>query len=545
MNSIGKYNNNNNYKLILTAAQAKALDEYTIANGTSSETLIKRAARAMAECIDEIYFRKGRVLCFVGPGNNGADAFELGKILESTGSRVRYCKVSKEGLEYSGDAEINIKNAGLTIDGIFGIGLNRAPEGCFKKAIEQVNEAYAYGSKVVAVDVPSGVNSTSGETYENVVHADLTVTFGFMKYAHVLYPGRKFCGKVLVKDIGFDLTFFENEMNSNSELPLNCAKYYDMDMALTHLPERFPESNKGSYCNAMLICGSEKIPGAAVLASNAAYRLGAGYVTLCSDENVRNIAVGVVPELLLCPKDELKERLENNKYHTILFGPGAGKDNESKAILEALLKQNPSSEEPEKSYKTVTIIDADGINMLAEMMDEHFAKKDKKYDGALQAEIITKRIDYLNDILPDNTVLTPHRKELSRLLDIPMTKLSGGNKWVADIICETSKAIIVLKEASTIVCTKDRMFVNTTGNNGLSKAGCGDVLAGMLAALCGKSGNKAELFERVCLSVWLHGAAGDRLKELYSEYGVLPSEIAKNAAEIIAEGQNIRSAENK
>ena len=182
--------------------------------------------------------------------------------------------------------------------------------------------------------------------------------------------------------------------------------------------------------------------------------------------------------------------------------------------------------------------------MLAEMLDEHFTevqtdKDTSEYgeDGKIN-DRIKKRMEFLNGILPENTLLTPHRKELSRLLDIPMTRLSGGNKWVADIICETGKAIFVLKEASTIVCTKDRLFVNTTGNNGLSKAGCGDVLAGMLAALCGKSGDKDELFERCCLAVWLHGAAGDRLKDLYSEYGVLPSEIAKTAAEIIAGGHN-------
>ena len=534
MNSIGNDYNNNNHKLILTARQAKALDDYTIANGTSSETLIKRAAKAMAECVDEFFIKKGRVLCFVGPGNNGADAYEFGKILESMGSRVRYCKVSKEGLDYSGDAEISIKNAELTVDGIFGIGLNRAPEGFFRKAIEQVNEAYAYGSKVLAVDVPSGVNSTSGGTYENVVHADLTVTFGFMKYAHVLYPAKKFCGKVEVKDIGFDLSFFKTDGKTTIKSPYGIiGESYDLDLALSHLPERFPESNKGSYCNAMLVCGSEKIPGAAVLAGNAAYRLGAGYVTLCSDENVRNIAVGIVPELLLCPKEELKDRFEKNKYDTILFGPGVGKSEESRAELELMLANKP-----------VKIIDADGINMLAEMLDEHFTevqtdKDTSEYgeDGKIN-DRIKKRMEFLNGILPENTVLTPHRKELSRLLDIPMTRLSGGNKWVADIICETGKAIFVLKEASTIVCTKDRLFVNTTGNNGLSKAGCGDVLAGMLAALCGKSGDKDELFERCCLAVWLHGAAGDRLKDLYSEYGVLPSEIAKTAAEIIAGGHN-------
>ena len=513
--------------IILDSKESKKLDEYTIEAGTSSETLIERAAYAMSECIEESFKRRNRILCFAGPGNNGTDALVLGRILKGKGSKVRICKVTKTGLEYSGDEEVNFKNAEITVDGIFGTGLNREPEGCFKKAIELVNESYAYGSKVISVDVPSGVNSSNGKVYENAVKADMTVTFGFMKYAHVLYPGKEYCGKVKVKDIGFDLGFFEDK--ASNEGNYRFAEICDINTAVRRLPERFETSNKGSYCNALLICGCEKIPGAAVLSSNAAYRLGAGYVTLCSDKSVRKIAVGAVPELLICEKEEIISRLNNNRYDTVLFGPGAGKGEDCRKILEYLISRK--NEEKQKADERVLILDADAINLLAEKLDEITEKESFAEDR----EKIIKRLSLLEKMFPASTVFTPHRKELSRLLSISMERLSAGSKWVADIICEASEQIFVLKDASSMVCTKHRLFINTCGNNGMSKAGCGDVLAGMLSAICGRCKDRNVLFERVCSAVYLHSAAADRLKEKYSEYGVIPSEIAKTAAELIAE----------
>ena len=146
---------------------------------------------------------------------------------------------------------------------------------------------------------------------------------------------------------------------------------------------------------------------------------------------------------------------------------------------------------------------------------------------------IEQRLDWLGDILPEKTVLTPHRKELSRLLGIPMSRLSEGNKWVADIIVKKSRLVFVLKEATTMVASKDLLYVNVSGNNGMSTAGSGDVLAGIICSLCSGCGSRKALFYKASLGVYLHGLAGDLVKDKMSVYGLMAGDLPDAVAEVI------------
>lgn len=523
---------------ILTGKQALLLDKYTIENGTDSETLIGRAATALADtiCSEEVIsltaksLDKMKVLCIAGPGNNGADAVCLAEILTERGIHADTLKVGKNADDSTIKGLDAISDYDVIADGLFGVGLNRNPEGSFALAIEKINAAHDSGTVVIAVDIPSGVSADDGKVFGNAVKADISVTFGYRKCGHVLYPGREYCGKIYVRDIGFDKTFFDiyksGKDKSDAKEPVIAETIEEADVAGL-LPKRFPNSNKGSYGHVLLICGSQNMPGAAVLASKAAYRCGAGHVTVCSDPSTLETVVKIVPETVLADEKEiinisLKDAEKMlDKYDSVLIGPGIGKS----SIANLKLKQLT---EARSAGSKATVIDADGINLLAELLNEAAPKESIGVE-----QNIRKRLDILAKMLPENTVFTPHRKELSRLLLIPMEMLNNGNKWLADIIAESTHQIFVLKEASTIVATLGKVYINTTGNSGLAKAGSGDVLAGMLAALAAQADSHERLVELTVLAVNVHGAAGDLAKEEFSEYGVMASELPEFAAKVI------------
>lgn len=502
---------------ILNGSQAAKLDKITIENGTASEVLIERAANAVIDYILSELDEVENIFLVAGPGNNGADAVKMHSILKENGKLGAEILLLKETEEEAFTAYKNsIENSDLIVDAIFGTGLNRDVEGKYAAAIEMINRYHAEGKKVLSVDIPSGINSDDGRVMGVAVEADYCVVIEHLKYGHVLYPGRAYCGETETVAIGLDLT----ACNEN-DLGLTAFAFERADVK-KYLPVRMPDSNKGSYGRQLIIAGSDFMPGAAVLAAKAAYRTGSGHVTVCSGERTLMQVVNSVPEVILL-SDEVQP--DYGLYDSVVIGPGLSRSENTVRKMKSVMDFTITSimTRRDGNGMTVFIIDADGINILAEEMDK------KRIIGP------EKRLRYLRDELPESTVFTPHKKELSRLLDIPMEELKKSLTDVAEMISKHSTQIFVLKDAATIVVSKGRKYVNMSGNDGLSTAGAGDVLTGIIASFTAKTTGAEDLFIKTCLAVYIHGLAGERVSKRFSTYGVLAGDLPKAAAKCLAD----------
>lgn len=243
------------------------------------------------------------------------------------------------------------------------------------------------------------------------------------------------------------------------------------------LPTRNENSNKGTFGKVLNISGSKYMWGAALLSSLSALKIGAGYVVLASDEEVLNRIN--VPEIVLAPLSKISE------LDASVLLIGCGLSTSRKEIFETAISRNIPK-----------VIDADGLNMLAQM----------------------------NLKLDNNTILTPHPKEASRLLGCSLDKVLDNLEQSARKICEKYNCITVLKSHRTIVTDGEKIYYNTTGNSALAKAGSGDVLAGMIAGLLAQGSTP---YEASCLGVYLHGLAGDLAKNDLTAYGVLASDTIR------------------
>ncbi len=259
-----------------------------------------------------------------------------------------------------------------------------------------------------------------------------------------------------------------------------------MDYNIPKMPERPENSNKGTFGKILNVSGSEYMTGAAYLSSISALKIGAGYVELASHEKVLRVASSFSPEIVLAPVEKIPNIIKTSTV--LLIGCGLSTSDEAVKIF----KQTVSL-----SKELPTVIDADGLNILAE-----------------------------NNIqLPENVVLTPHPKEASRLLHTTLDKVLQSPEDTAQEICKKYNCVTVLKSHRTIVASQyGTIYYNKTGNSALAKAGSGDVLAGMIAGLLAQHMNT---FDASVLGVYLHGLAGDLAKNDLTEYGVLASDTIR------------------
>ncbi len=272
------------------------------------------------------------------------------------------------------------------------------------------------------------------------------------------------------------------------------------------LPKRTNESHKGTYGNILNIAGSEKYCGAAILSSLSALKVGAGYVTLACTDVVAQAVRAYTPDVVLVPlascfgaincgffNSTAKKLLKIlSDYRALSLGCGLMGEPSSKIGLKIFLKYFLNGI---ADSNIPVVIDADGLNLLSDFDDIK---------------------------LPKNTILTPHPKELSRLIKVDVAEIQSARVKYAEFAAAKYETIIVLKGHETIITDGDKTFVNTTGCSALSKAGMGDVLTGMISGFCAQN---VSSFDAVCLGVYLHGLAGDLAKEKYTEYGCLASEL--------------------
>jgi hydroxyethylthiazole kinase-like uncharacterized protein yjeF len=465
---------------LLTTAEMAEADRLTIAAGMPGIELMENAGRAVAATAMGL-LQGRRVVVVAGPGNNGGDGFVAARLLAERGHDVRVAFVG-DRQRLKGDAALaaerwhgqveqaspgTITGQELIIDALFGAGLDREVAGLPRAMIEAMN---ASGALVVAIDLPSGVNGTTGAVMGVAVNASQTVTFFRRKIGHLLLPGRLHCGTVQVADIGIPAAVLEQIKPSvfANEPPLWAYA----------LPRPRPEGHKYSRGHAVVVSGGQSATGAARLAARGALRAGAGLVTIASPREALSVNAAASLAVMVRPVDgaaELAEFLADNRRNAIAMGPGGGVGSAMRELVMAAL-----------ASKAAVVLDADALTSFAE-------------EPAALASAVAKRGR-------PSTILTPHEGEFSRLFNSIQQEHNVNSKLEKTrLAAGFSGAIVVLKGADTVVAAPDgRATIAANAPPTLATAGSGDVLTGMIAGLLAQG---MPAFEAASAAVWLHGEA--------------------------------------
>ncbi len=449
----------------------RAGDAAAIAGGIAGRSLMERAGAAVADAaLARWPGRAALVIC--GPGNNGGDGFVAARRLQDAGLPVRLAllgdraRLTGDAATAAGDwtgatgalsAEL-LDEGELVIDALFGAGLDRPLAGTARAVVEAIA---ARRLDCLAVDVPSGLAGDSGEILGAAAPAKLTVTFCRAKPGHYLWPGRGYCGELVVADIGITDAVVES---------LRPRCWLNGPWAwIEQFPWPSPEDHKYRRGHVAVLGGS-RMTGAARLASRAARRAGAGLVTLIAPTEVLNLYAADQPGLLTAPIEAFENYLADPRVSAVLLGPGAGLVPATRRhVLAALASGKPC------------LLDADALTVFADVPADLFAA----IEGAV--------------------LLTPHEGELARLF----AGLVGHKLARARAAAKASGATLLLKGADTVIATPDgRALINANAPAGLATAGAGDVLAGIASALMGHG---MDPFKAAGAAAWLHGEAAGRL----------------------------------
>ena len=495
-------------RYLVTSAEMKQYDKATIERiGIPGPVLMERAALQTFAVLKErgcvIPYKKALILA--GVGNNGGDGLVLARLLCEANLEV-YVWVVGDEAKATDDFKLQKKILGsfpvqfvsvpsekaydIVVDALFGVGLSRPLEGKYKEAIERLNQMT--GTKL-AMDVPSGVSSDTGEILGASFDADLTVTYGFEKKGLYLYPGTTKTGEVILADVGIGWRAI------GENLPGTFAMEGSIEELLL---KRDPNGNKGTFGKALILAGSYNMAGAALLCTKACYRTGAGMVKLLTAPENRVIVQDSLPEALLGNIEEEKDLQESLAWcDVVCIGPGLGKTDATKHALESVL-----------DAKKPLIIDADGINMLSE---------DQKLLEVLKMQGQAGR----------QILLTPHAGEFLRLWngfykDVLSMQEFKKSPWdYAKRLAEELSVIIIAKDARTFICAPTHpVCMNLSGNSGMATAGSGDVLAGILTAFVAAKTSE-DVFSKACKAVRVHGLLGDAAAKRMGEHAVMASEL--------------------
>lgn len=498
---------------LLTAREMRELDRQAIEEWQiPGVVLMENAGQATADQIEERFadLWPGPVLIVAGKGNNGGDGYVLARHLMNRGWDVAVLILATSDA-IDGDARINldvltrsfaelyfaedgdalfsvldvVDAPTLIVDALLGTGLSSEVKGLYAEVINWINGT---GLPVVAVDVPSGVDATSGQLHGPTVCADLTVTFAEAKVGHVLRPATDYVGDLVVVDIGIPV-----------QLSGHCPAshfYVDIEMAGSLFPDRPEAGHKGSFGHLLTIAGSTGKTGAAVLAAEAGLRAGAGLSTLACPASLNQIFEVKLTEVMTAlladregevAADALAVLMQISEgKQALVVGPGLGTGSGPRSLVDSVILQSPQP----------IVIDADGLNVL--------------------------NLDSLRT-RTGATILTPHPGEMARLLGCTVADIEADRLAAAGNFARDYNVILVLKGAPTVVATPDgRTFINGSGNPLLASGGTGDVLAGLIGGLLcqGCAPDAAAV-----LAVFLHGYTADRLAEENGNSGILASEL--------------------
>ena len=510
-----------------TAAQMKEMDRRAIEErGIPSPVLMERAARHVAEEAVRFLERENgscgrrpyRAAVFCGPGNNGGDGAAAARFLAErgletraflVGSRERMTadtRLMEERLAQAGLALEDWQTeeqkdwcacADLILDALLGVGLRGEVRPGVKETILWLD---SLDKPVLAVDIASGIHSDTGEVMGAALHAAVTVTFTLPKFGHLEGQGGYYTGELKTADIGIPEDVVEQvlaEKDDEGKAPVFEA--CDGACAGRLLPRRRPDGHKGTFGRVSITGGSIGLTGAPVLASRGAARCGSGLIFLGVPESIYPVTAASCLEVMPSPLSDQNGRISSRAFFQILerlnscdaglIGPGLGRSQELSLLVCKLLEQTA----------VPLVLDADGL----------YAVKDRK-------ELLRQRQE--KGLV---TILTPHEGEFAYLGG----DLSLGRRRAALRFAERYGCILALKGPATVTASPDgRVYINTTGNNGMAKGGSGDVLAGMVLSFLGQG---MEPVEAAALAVYLHGLAGDLCRDRLGEYGMLPGDLAE------------------
>ncbi len=483
------------------AREQRALDEWAISDrGIPGLELMERAGTGLADRVGTLA-PEGRVAVVCGKGNNGGDGLVAARVLRSRGRQVDVLLLgSREDLR--GDARANLERlpgepplsfaagtlvgAGAIIDAILGTGFSGEPRDPATGAIEAIN-ATGSGSIVVACDVPSGVDASTGEVAGVAVRARTTVTFHAAKPGLWIDPGKTHAGEVSVVDIGIP-----------PGGPADPQVGLITDRVVDGIPRRGRASTKFAAGSVLVCGGSRGLTGAPCLASESAMRAGAGYVTAFVPASLNPIFESRLLEVMTAPLpdadgslepvavEQVLERVE--RADALVLGPGLGR---TPGALEFARRLAHEARLP-------LLLDADGLNAHAGSLDRLAGREAP-------------------------TVLTPHAGELARLLDTDSSSVAGRRLESAREASLRAQAIVVLKGDDTLVAGPDgRVAVNRGGASALATAGTGDVLSGVIGAFLAK---RVDPFHAACGGVLVHSRAGLQTAREIGPEGVIASDV--------------------
>ncbi|HPS12494.1 MAG TPA: NAD(P)H-hydrate dehydratase [Prolixibacteraceae bacterium] len=494
------------------------MDRYTIENEPIADIdLMERASKAVFSYIIEKTVLHGKVMVFCGPGNNGGDGLAVARMLAEADTRFSVeVYLFPFGKDLTASARINLERLrenekvpvyltetieyfpvipcdALVIDALFGSGVNRPLSGLAALVVERINRSFAY---VLSIDMPSGLLGEDNRQNfpENIIHSRKTLTFQFPKLSFLLPENEAFIGDFEVLDIG---------LHPDAIHKIASPHYFiDPEEITMRISHRKKYSHKGHFGHALLIAGSYGKMGAAILASKACLRSGAGLLTVHVPHGTYPVVQTAVPEAM-CEIDDsdlmFTGTIDLEKYSAVAIGPAIGQKVNTQRGFHRLINE----------IKVPLIVDADGINVLG------------------------INPEWLNE-LPEGTILTPHPKEFSRVAGEFETGFERVEQAVE--LAKKFKIYIVLKGAHTaIACPTGDVWFNSTGNPGMATAGSGDVLTGIILALLAQSYSPKDA---AIIGVYIHGLAGDRAKKHQGEVALIASDIIENLGELLTRYMN-------
>lgn len=504
---------------ILTPKQMRFAEEESVKLGVSLAELMDNAGAKLARCIINYTkrFIKRRVVILVGSGNNGGDGLVAANFLVDEGIMpiiILCCGLPKSELALNAYNNLNrnvvildksdekimriLYTTDIIVDCIFGTGFHGSLESELSEFISRINDINAYK---IACDVPSGVNSLSGQIAENTFIADETITFHRGKVGMFISPAKECCGKIDRADIGIP-NGWQKEIGVS-------ISYATVTNALRLLPKRPSNSHKGTFGKCSLVCGSGLYPGAAIISSMSALRSGVGIVNLCTPVPPWSL-VSVIPEATFTPlkSDEqgfltieniplILEKLESS--NAAVIGCGLGNTPETQEVVKEIIR----------NAKCKLIIDADGINCLSEHIDVLREK---------QTEII----------------LTPHVGELARLCNVTIADILSDNLGYAKQLTDNYGVIVHSKNTQTLTVAQDKCVISDFGCSALAKGGSGDMLAGLIGSLVaqGLSGENA-----CVLADYIMGKTANLLCETNSPRGLLATDIIAGFPKMLCQAE--------
>ena len=536
-------------RYVLDAASMKNVDSYSINTlGIPSVVLMERAALSVTEAIESKV--KGNIhtdiICVCGRGNNGADGLAVARQLYLKGYNVDVYIINSHASTKEFDIQLNIiKNLGIEcinspdfskygviVDALFGNGLSRELAGEARIVVDTINKCstsvrsqYTQNSDnngnrlVVAVDIPSGISASTGVVMGSAVNADITVTFGFEKIGHILYPAASYCGKIIRKDIGFaqypDMTrdIFTYDYSDISDM----------------LPLRKPDGNKGTFGKALVIAGSRLYGGAAVLSSRAAARIGAGLVRALTHISNRTAVITGNMECIVDTYDtdeECGDFVKNTETlvdkcicwaDVVCIVPGLSMEESAVKLVRSVSAK--------KNIKK--LYDADALNIIAQYKIELDGSND---DVDYEAGGNSGNASYKDDMSDKNVVVTPHIGEMSRLTGLDIAVIKNNPIDTARTYSREHNCVCVLKDARTIVSDGERVYINMSGNDGMATGGSGDVLSGIITGLMAQG---LTTFEASALGVYIHGCAGDEAALSNGKYSMVAGDIIDNIKNVL------------